>query len=103
MNVMNCQLLNWKLHSKENDAYFLPSRDWRWGAIWVAFALTATATFGLKSKESLNVPADAAGVGRCGGGDGGGTSPPAASFEDNFSIPQSTHFKASRIMEHLSS
>ena len=29
--------------------------DWRWGAIWVAFALTATATFGLKSKESLNV------------------------------------------------
>ena len=49
------------------------------------------------------VPADAAGAGRCGGGDGGGTSPPPASFEDNFSIPQSTHFKASRIMEHLSS
>ena len=33
------------------------------------------------------VPADAAGAGRCGGGDGGGTSP-AAAFEDNFSIPQ---------------
>ena len=24
-------------------------------------------------------------------------------LEDNFSIPQSTHFKASRVMEHLSS
>ena len=38
--------------------------------------------------------------------DGGGISPPA-SFEDSFacfifyfSIPQSTHFKASKVMEH---
>ena len=39
-------------------------------------------------------------------GDGGGVSPPAASFEDSFawfiifSIPQSTHFEASSVMEH---
>ena len=58
------------------------------------------------------VPADAAGAGRCdGGGDGGGISPPTASRQRHsriallalflyFSIPQSTHFKASKVMEH---
>ena len=43
-----------------------------------------------RSKDTGKCTGTAAGAGRCGGGDGGGFSPPA-SFEDNFSIPQSTH------------